>query len=153
MVERREVREIVLQALFAEDVSGNDRDHIFRTVIKSKFKSGKKNYSFAEKLYYKTLNAQQELDEIIKNHINNWRIDRLATFDKVVLRAAICEFLHFEEIPTKVTINEAIEIAKNFSTTNSGKFINGILDAVLEELTEENKIKKKGRGLIESSIN
>lgn len=144
---------MVVQALFAEDVSGNDWDHVLNSIIKPKFGENRKNYRFAEKLFFNTLNHREELDEIIRNHIKNWRIDRLATLDKVILRIALCEFLYFEEIPTKVTINEAIEIAKDFSTTKSGNFINGILDAALEQLKKEDRIEKKGRGLIESSIN
>ena len=64
---------------------------------------------------------------------------------------AISEFLHFKEVPTKVTINESIELAKEYSTRKSGNFVNGILDAVLNQLSEDGKITKKGRGLIESS--
>ncbi len=153
MVQRREGRELVIQALFAEEIGGNDWGHILNSVIKPKFKDDNTNYKFTEKLYFETLNHKEQLDEIIQDHIKNWRIDRLATLDKVLLRMALCEFLYFEEVPTKVTINEAIEIAKNFSTSKSGKFINGILDAALEDLQEQDKINKTGRGLIQSSIN
>ena len=71
--------------------------------------------------------------------------------DLIVLRMALCEFLYFEEIPTKVTINEAIEIVKKYSTAKSGRFVNGILDASLLELIKQGKIKKTGRGLIDRS--
>ncbi len=64
---------------------------------------------------------------------------------------AVTEFLHFEQIPTKVTINEAIELAKSYSTRKSGTFVNGILDAILNDLSEKGRIIKKGRGLIETS--
>lgn len=153
MVQRREVRELVLQALYAEEISKNDWDQIISTILKPKFKGEKKNYMFAERLFFETLNHQDELDEIIQRHIKNWDIERLTITDKIILRVAICEFLHFEDIPTKVTINEAIEIAKDYSTRKSGKFINGILDSALEQLTNADKIQKSGRGLIESSIN
>lgn len=143
----------MVQALFAQDMSGNDWSQVLNSIIKPRFGDNEKNYRFAEKLFYNTLNHQEELDEVIQAHIKNWRIDRLATVDKILLRMALCEFLYFAEIPTKVTINEAIEIAKDFSTTKSGNFINGILDAALEQLTQEGRIEKKGRGLIESSIN
>jgi N utilization substance protein B len=66
---------------------------------------------------------------------------------------AITEFLYFDQIPTKVTMNEAIEIAKRFSTKKSGNFVNGILDSALEQLKKENRIDKKGRGRIETSFN
>ncbi|HYW36308.1 MAG TPA: transcription antitermination factor NusB [Balneolaceae bacterium] len=153
MVQRREARQLVIQAVYAEDLSGSDSNQLFNTIIKPHFSGDRKNYSFAERLFFQTVNHKDELDQIIQNHIKNWRLGRLAVVDKIVLRVAICEFLYFEEIPTKVTINEAIEIAKDYSTSNSGKFINGILDAALERLQSEGKIQKKGRGLIESSIN
>lgn len=153
MVQRREIREIVLQALFAEEVSGNKWEQILSTVIKPKLKEDKSGLKFAERLFLKTAKSKEELDNIIQDHIKNWNIHRLATVDKLILRLALCEFLNFEEIPTKVTINEAIEIAKKFSTKKSGNFVNGILDAALERLQKEDRIQKKGRGLIESSLN
>lgn len=153
MVQRREGREIVIKALFAEELGGNDPDYILNSVIKPKFKDDESNYPFTKKLFYRTLENKEQLDGIIQAHIKNWRLDRLASLDKIILRMALCEFLYFEEIPIKVTINEAIEIAKDYSTTKSGKFINGILDAALDDLQEKGKINKKGRGLIESSIN
>ena len=153
MVQRREVRELVVQALYAEEISQNEWGHILETIIKPKFKTDKQNYKFAERLFFETLNNRQQLDEVIKLHISNWDIDRLNVTDKIILRMALCEFLHFEEVPTKVTINEAIEIAKDYSTAKSGNFINGILDAALAQLSKEGEIQKSGRGLIESSIN
>lgn len=153
MVQRREVRELIVKALYAEEVSGNEWGQILSAIIKPVFKSSKKNYRFAERLYFEVLNNQEAIDEVIKLNINNWDIERLTLTDKIILRMALCEFLYFEEVPTKVTINEAIEIAKDYSTQNSGKFINGILDAALEQLNNEGRIEKKGRGLIESSIN
>ncbi len=153
MVQRREIREVVLQALFAEEISGNKWKDILATNIKPKLKKDKDGLKFAERLFLKTVKQKEELDQIIQDHIKNWEINRLAMLDKLILRMALCEFLNFEEIPTKVTINEAIEIAKRFSTKKSGKFVNGILDAALERLQEEDRIQKKGRGLIESSLN
>jgi N utilization substance protein B len=142
-----------MQALYAGDISGNDSDQLLNTIIRPEFDADKTNYEFAENLFYRTVNHQEQLDAIIREHITHWRIDRLAHIDKVILRAALCEFLYFPEIPIKVSINEAIEIAKKYSTAKSGNFINGILDAALEHLREQDKIHKKGRGRIESSIN
>ncbi len=153
MIQRREGRELVVKALYAEEISGNEGQQILASVIKPKFKSNKKNYAFVERLFLITLKHQPEIDKIIEQHIKNWKIERLAILDKVILRFALCEFLFFDEIPTKVTINEAIEIAKSYSTEKSGNFINGILDAALSRLKKEDKIHKKGRGLIESSVN
>jgi N utilization substance protein B len=69
--------------------------------------------------------------------------------DRLTLRMAITEFLHFEDIPPKVTINEAIEVAKSYSTEQSGTFLNGILDAVLKTLKTEGRLRKSGRGLVD----
>ena len=153
MAHRREIREAVLQALYSEEVGKNDWEEILNSFLKPKLKSNKDEYKFAEKLFLKTLNNSEEIDEVIEKHINNWKIERLNVMDKIIIRMAICEFLFFEQIPTKVTINEAIEIGKRFSTSKSGNFINGILDASLSDLKKQDRVEKKGRGLIESSIN
>ena len=79
--------------------------------------------------------------EIIKK-LKNWEFSRVAVIDKVILRMAIAELLYFEDIPPQVSINEAIELAKKYSTAQSGKFINGLLDAIYKKLNKENKIKK-----------
>jgi len=150
MAQRREVREGVLQALYAEYFYNGDWKHIIDTILKPKLK-GAESIKFAEQLFLKTARNKDDLDDIIQDHIRNWKIERLAIIDRLILRLAICEFLYFEEIPTKVTINEAIEIAKKYSTRKSGRFVNGILDAALEHLKKEGKIEKKGRGLMESS--
>jgi len=153
MAQRREAREAVLQALYAYEIGKGEWKHIINTVIKSQFSKDPETFKFAERLFLKVVNKQDSLDEIIQSHIKNWRIDRLTAIDRLILRLAIAEFLFFEEIPTKVTINEAIEIAKKFSTQKSGNFVNGILDSALEQLQKDERIKKKGRGLIETSLN
>jgi len=108
---------------------------------------------FAVRLFRETVNQTDELDREIEPHLVHWEIDRLAIVDKLALRMAICEMVEFEDVPTKVTINEAIEIAKKYSTGKSGKFVNGILDSALQKLNSENRIHKMGRGLIEHSPN
>lgn len=150
MVNRREVREVVLQALYAFEVGDNPAGEIRNYILKEKLGKDAEALKFAEKLFLRTVDMQEELDSIIENQIKNWKINRLAVIDKLILRIAICEFLRFDDIPTKVTINEAIEMAKNYSTQKSGKFVNGIIDAALNMLNEQGRIQKKGRGLIES---
>lgn len=153
MAQRREAREAVLQALYANELGRGKWSEIVQSVIKPRLSDDKEIFKFAERLFLKIVNNQETVDEIIRAHINNWRIDRLTTIDRLLLRMAITEFLFFEQIPTKVTINEAIEIAKKFSTKKSGNFVNGILDSALNQLQEDNRIEKKGRGLIETSSN
>lgn len=149
---RREVRETVLKALYAQQMSKESLDHIMKTVVKDAVSEDKETRRFAERLFFRTAEERDDLDLIIATHIRNWEIQRLAVIDRLILQMAICEFIHFEEIPTKVTINEAIEIAKRYSTAKSSRFINGILDAALEDLKEEGRIKKTGRGLINKTI-
>ncbi len=85
--------------------------------------------------------------ELIKKHAQNWDFDRIAVLDIILMRLAVSELMSCEEIPVKVTINEVIELAKRYSTDKSGTFINGILDAIIEELQSNNLISKSGRGL------
>lgn len=159
MAQRREAREAVLQALYANEIGQGKWTQIINTTIKSRFTDDEGKlvdediFKFAERLFLKIVNNQDEVDDVIREHINNWRIERLNTLDRLLLRMAIIEFLYFEKIPTKVTMNEAIEVAKKFSTKKSGNFINGILDSALEQLQEDGRIDKKGRGLIETSLN
>lgn len=153
MAQRREAREAVLQALYANELGQGKWSNIVKTIIKPRVGDDKEIFKFADHLFLKIVNNQDEVDEIIKKHIKNWRIDRLNTVDRLVLRMAITEFLFFDQIPTKVTMNEAIEVAKRFSTQKSGNFVNGILDSALDQLKAEGRIDKKGRGLIEKSLN
>ena len=152
MINRRHVRETVLQALYALKQSGDSVQYITDSVIKDALGPEKEARRFAEKLFFRTLENEPELDEVIIKHIKNWEIQRLALIDRLILKMALCEFLYFDEIPTKVTINEAIEIAKKFSTGKSGRFVNGILDASLEDLSKSDRINKKGRGLIDHTV-
>jgi N utilization substance protein B len=112
----------------------------------------KADREFADNLVHRVLANKDELDKKIKERVANWEMNRIALIDKILLRMGICEILYFPDIPPKVSINEVIEIAKIYSTGGSGKFINGILDAILSELKESGKLNKTGRGLIEESI-
>lgn len=153
MINRRQVRETVLKAIYALQLGKDSTQHVADTILKkAEFAKEKELRRFSEKLFFNTVEHEEELDEVISKHIKNWDIHRLALIDRLVLKMAICEFIYFEEIPTKVSINEAIEIAKRYSTAKSGRFINGILDAALTDLNESGRINKKGRGLIQQSL-
>lgn len=97
---------------------------------------------FAEPLIRGTLEHRAEADEIISRHAKNWEIHRIAAVDRNILRLAIYEMLHRDDIPPVVSINEAVDIAKKFSTQDSGKFVNGILDKVKSELMRPARIVK-----------
>lgn len=103
---------------------------------------------FAKDLYRKSIVNHDENYEIVKSHTVNWDVERIAFMDTLILEMAITEFLYFPSIPTKVSLNEYIELSKYYSTEKSRNFINGILDKTLKDLKKENKILKAGRGLI-----
>jgi len=103
---------------------------------------------FAEELFRKTIRNYQEYDQLIENNSRNWDLERIAFMDILIMKMAITEILEFSSIPTKVTLDEYIEIAKYYSTEKSNVFINGILDKVIAQLRSEDKIHKQGRGLI-----
>lgn len=104
---------------------------------------------FMLNLFHKTIIHEKEYDKLIAAKLQNWELERVAFLDIILMKMAICEFLNFESIPTKVSLNEYIEISKNYSTPKSKIFINGILDKLLVDFKAENKIVKTGRGLIE----
>ena len=97
---------------------------------------------FADPLIRGTIQHRDALDEHIKKHAENWDLHRIAAVDRSILRLAIYEMLHREDIPPVVSINEAVDIAKKFSTNDSGKFVNGILDKVKGELMRPARIVK-----------
>ncbi len=103
---------------------------------------------FAVDLFRKSIINNDELREIIDKHASNWDIERIAFMDILIMQLALCEMIYFPSIPTKVTLNEYIEMAKYYSTEKSRTFINGILDNALKELKQSNRILKTGRGLI-----
>ena len=143
---RRRVREKVLQALYAFELSGESTDSVIANII-SDLRKNRDSYDFAKLFFLKVVDSKEELDKLIKKQVANWEFTRLAVIDKIVLRMGICELLYFDDIPPKVTINEAIEIAREYSTEKSDKFVNGVLDAVLDDLKQSGELKKQGRGL------
>ncbi len=110
----------------------------------------KEDREFFKKLFEITIENDKEFEKLIAEKSKNWDIDRIAIMDKIILKMAIGEMINFPSIPIKVTINEYIELSKNFSTPKSKKFVNGILDVLSEELQSRGVIKKSGRGLIDN---
>jgi len=106
--------------------------------------------NFIEKLYKRASSLEGPYKELIANNTRNWEVDRLPLTDRMILEMAIAELLEFPNIPVKVTINEYIELAKQYSTPKSRQFINGILDVMAKELKESGTMKKSGRGLMDN---
>src|SRR5438876_8256508 len=138
MGSRRKARECALQMLFAADVAGTRGDQLAR-MFWSELADGELEpgaQEFATRLALGSLSHLEEVDERIKSRAEHWRISRMALVDRNLLRLAVYEFLH-EPTPRTVTINEALEIARRFSTYEATQFINGILDAIKRDLDEE----------------
>ncbi len=103
---------------------------------------GEEKWKFAKDLLTAVLQKKEYVTDLIRPKLINWDADRIALLDMILMQMGVCEFLFFETIPPKVTINEYIDIAKDYSTTQSGQFVNGILDSIHKELISQNKIHK-----------
>src|SRR5436190_17196938 len=138
MGSRRKARECALQMLFAADVAATRGDQLARTFW-SELSDGELEpgtQEFATRLAMGALAHLEEVDERIRSRAEHWRISRMALVDRNLLRLAVYEFLH-ESTPRTVIINEALEIARRFSTYEATQFINGILDAIKRDLDAE----------------
>jgi N utilization substance protein B len=105
---------------------------------------------FFANLYKITIENDEQYEEMVSGKTKNWDVERVAALDKILLKMAIAEIMHFPSIPVKVTINEYIELSKVYSTPKSKQFVNGMLDAISAELTARGLVKKSGRGLIDN---
>ena len=146
MTRRRIVREKVVQALYAFEIGGDPVEHVIKYVLAG-LESNRTAHDFANRLVVQTITHTEDIDKVIGQHVTNWDFRRIAVLDRLILRMAICELMYFREIPPKVSVNEAIELAKLFSTSRSGQFVNGILDAILHEMKSSGSMPKTGRGL------
>lgn len=145
---RRDVREKAMQVLYAYEISREPIEMLLETIAGEELNEDAELYRFAQTLVYSVLHHRAEADLLIREKSQNWNFDRIATLDRMLLRMGIVEFLYFPEIPVKVTINECVEIAKRFSTDQSGRFVNGMLDSIHTLLKEQDRIRKEGRGLV-----
>lgn len=132
MKKRRKSREFALQVLYQLDITKQD---VIKTLaqFQNHFSGDEERDDFMERLVLGVLEHCQEIDRLIKKYSKNWRLDRMNIIDRAILRMATFELLFCEEIPPKVTLNEAIELGKRFGSEDSGSFINGILDRIQNE--------------------
>lgn len=128
---RRKARELALQMLFQQDMSGNKPEQIIDTFEELQ-KSKPNTREFATKIFRGTVENLEKIDDMIQNQAENWRLSRMAAVDRNIIRMSVYEFLHETDTPKLVVIDEAIEIAKKYGTQKSSQFINGILDGILK---------------------
>jgi len=139
----------VLQALIAKTFKNFSFDDPAKNKLAETTGNWEEDKEFIINLFQTTVRYDKDYQEMIGLKTQNWEPERIAMMDTLLMKMAIAEFINFNSIPVKVTINEYLEISKEFSTPKSNSFINGILDKILIELKEEKKIRKTGRGLIE----
>lgn len=138
MGHRRKAREIALQVLYQIDVTGVDADEAIQ-LFQDNFGMAEETIEFSTQLIHCTLDHLKDIDELIKSCSQHWSLERMSKVDRNILRTSVAEFLYFDDIPPKVTLNEAIDIGKNYGSDNSGSFINGILDAMYSKLWGKNE--------------
>jgi N utilization substance protein B len=136
MGERRTSRECALQLLFQMDISGEDVETAIPKFWQLKEDFNEQVREFCDSLARGYYENRELIDRIVSENADNWRLDRMAVVDRNIMRIAIYEFLFRDDIPEKVSINEAIEIAKRYGGPESTQFINGILDAVKNKINQ-----------------
>ena len=129
---RHRVREMVLSCLYAAETEGGEPN----AILKARLGDGhldEREKVFARALFENTLASREKLDAEIEPKLKNWKLARIALLDRIIMRMALAEWHFFPDIPEKVSIDEAVELAKKFSTAESGHFVNGILDAIFKD--------------------
>lgn len=132
---RRQARESALQMLYQFELSGGDPEVLLGSEVMDGLSPEVRD--FATDLVKGVRDNLAEIDGLIQSHSTNWKLARMAAVDKNILRVAVFELKNRSDIPVKVTINEAVEIAKKFGSTDSGAFVNGILDNIAHEIRKE----------------
>jgi len=131
---RRKSRELALQMLFQADMGKQSSEQVRQTFWSGREELEEGVRGFAEDLFRTGMERSEEIDSAIEKHAQNWRMERMAAVDRNVLRTAVAEFVAYPKTPKPVIINEALEIARKFSTPESVTFINGVLDSVAKEM-------------------
>lgn len=133
---RRKAREVVLQILYAQELTGDPVEEVTEDQL-SKSDFDREVHEYVRRLADRVAKEKEELDRVIATRATNWDLARIALVDKIILRIGLCELLHFPDIPAKVCINESIEMAKKYSSADAKRFVNGILDAAYRDLVKQ----------------
>ena len=141
MTRRSRGREVALQVLYQVEQNAGISPEEIRRFVERRLLEDRKLCEFTDSLTAGVKQHQAELDAMISKVAENWRLDRMAAIDRNILRLGAYEMLHCPEVPAKVAINEALELAKRYSTAQSSRFVNGILDRVLQWQTQESEPK------------
>jgi N utilization substance protein B len=143
---RRKSRELALQMLFQSDMGKQNADQVRLTFWGEHASESGDVRGFADDLFRVASDRNAEIDGLIERHAEHWRMERMAAVDRNLLRAAVAELLAYPETPRAVVINEALEIARRFSTPESVHFVNGVLDSIGKDLDKGSKQKSEIQG-------
>ena len=139
----------VMQGMIAKTLKSFESENPLENKLTPISADWREDSAFVQDLFVHTLKNDDKYQALIAERTKNWESERIALMDTILMKMAICELMNFPSIPVKVTINEYLELSKDYSTPKSNTFINGILDKILNDLKKNNSIKKLGRGLIE----
>ena len=137
---KRKARIIALQVIYAIEFNGSNIDETFKHMLDPLETPEAKVIQYSKHLCELTIKHLKYMDELIKEHSKNWDIDRITIMDRLILRMSLAEMFFEDEVPPKVSITEGVEISKQFSTSDSSSFINGILDAVYNDKIKDTSI-------------
>jgi N utilization substance protein B len=132
MTNRRQARECALEVLYRLDLVGDEPEHTIAEILLRKNPSEEAE-TYLRRLVDATMGHQPEIDAVLRKHLTRWRLERLTVLDRAILRLAAAEILYFDDVPPKVSINEAVEVAKKYGDDEAGKFVNGVLDGIFQE--------------------
>jgi transcription antitermination protein NusB len=133
---RRKSRELALQMLFQSDMGKQTPDEVRRTFWQERKDMEESVRGFADDIFRIATERNTAIDKLIEEHAQNWRVERMAAVDRNVIRAAVAELIGYPQTPAPIIINEALEIARKFSSPEAVNFINGVLDSVSKDLTK-----------------
>jgi transcription antitermination factor NusB len=137
LTNRRQARECALEVLYRLDLVGDEPEHTITEILLRKNPS-EETENYLRRLIDAALSNQQETDTTLRKHLKRWRLERLTVLDRAILRLATAEILYFDDVPPKVSINEAVDIARKYGDDEAGKFVNGVLDGVFQESDRAN---------------
>ncbi len=134
MIFRRKGREFALQSLYALELGDGDLSDLRENIVTG-LGLGREEMQYGAKLIQKVLDHVIEIDKYISQNAKNWSLNRIAVIDKILMRCSVAEMLYMNDVPARVSITEAVQMAKKYSTEESAMFVNGILDTITRELS------------------
>jgi N utilization substance protein B len=132
-------RECALEVMYRLDLVADEPDDTMQEIV-SRRNPSEDAESYLRRLVAAVQTSQQEIDTVLRRHLRRWRLERLTVLDRSILRLATAELMYFGDVPPKVTINEAVDIAKKFGDDEAGRFVNGVLDGVRREIAKDKEV-------------